>query len=121
MNTFPLILLSVLINTAAQLLLKAGITRIGYFAFSWENVWPIFSKLIINPYILTGLACYVSSVGVWLLVLSRTEVSYAYPITSLGYLFTALASYLLLSEAVTITRVLGILIIMLGVFLVTRS
>lgn len=121
MNIFPLILLSVLINTAAQLLLKEGISRIGYFSYTIENFWPIVSKIIVNPYIIAGMTCYVGSVGVWLMVLSRTEVSYAYPISSLGYVFTALAGYLLLNESMSLSRIAGILIIMCGVFLVTRS
>lgn len=121
MNVLSLILLAVLINTAAQLLLKQGMVRIGHFEFAMNNFFPIATKVAINPYILTGLVCYVSSVAVWLLVLSRTDVSYAYPMMSLGYIATALAAYWLLNEPLTFIRIAGIFVIMVGVFLITRS
>ena len=65
-TTFLLILTGVLLNAAAQLLLKAGTTRIGSFEFSAANVLPIGTQLALQPHILGGLACYVVSVVVWL-------------------------------------------------------
>jgi drug/metabolite transporter (DMT)-like permease len=58
---------------------------------------------------------------VWLIVLAKAEVSYAYPLISLGYVFTAILARLLLGEAVTATRMAGILVTCLGVFIIARS
>lgn len=121
MNTLVLILLSVLINTAAQLLLKQGMNKIGYFGFTMANLWPILTKIAFNPYIIGGMVCYVASVFVWLLVLSRVPVSYAYPMVSLGYITTCLAAVLLFNEVLTIPRVLGIFVIIAGVYLVSKG
>jgi multidrug transporter EmrE-like cation transporter len=121
MALFLLILLSISINTIAQLLLKAGMNRIGHFEFALHNFGPIFVKIASNYFIIAGLAAYVLSVTTWLLVLSRSEVSYAYPLTSLGYILTALAGYFLLNEGLSPLRIVGILVIILGVILVTRS
>ena len=88
MTTLMLILLSVLINTTAQILLKQGMNKIGYFSFTMANLWPILTKIAFSPYVLGGMFCYVASVFVWLLVLSRVPVSYAYPMVSLGYITT---------------------------------
>lgn len=121
MNILALILCGVLLNASAQLLLKAGMNNIGQFAFSWANVWPISIKLAANPFIILGLSCYVFSVIFWLLVLSRTDLSYAYPLVSIGYIITTIAAVLFLHEAVSLQRIIGILIIMLGVYLVTRT
>jgi len=71
--------------------------------------------------ILGGLACYVVSVGVWLLGLSRVDVSIAYPMLSLGYIVNALAAWWLFGEAVTLQRAVGIGIIIVGVYVVARS
>jgi multidrug transporter EmrE-like cation transporter len=117
----PLILLGVLLNAAAQLVLKQGMRQIGFFEFKLENFCRIFSSVALNPYILLGLVFYVISVGVWLLVLSRVEVSFAYPLLSVGYIVTAFSSYLFFNESVTPTRWLGIAIICLGVYFVTKS
>jgi multidrug transporter EmrE-like cation transporter len=121
MQTFALILLAVIINTTAQLLLKAGMDRIGHFAFTWTNIAPISLQVACNPFILGGLATYVLAVIVWLLVLSRVDVSIAYPLVSLGYITTAISAYYLFGEPLTASRILGIGVIMLGVYLIARA
>jgi len=119
--SFSLVLTGVLLNAAAQLLLKAGTNAIGAFAFSAANVAPIGWKLATQPYILSGIGCYVISVAVWILALSRTEVSVAYPMLSIGYIVNAIAAWYLFGEVVTPLRLAGIGIIVLGVFIVARS
>ncbi|MBU1902061.1 MAG: EamA family transporter [Proteobacteria bacterium] len=122
MNRYlPLILLGVLLNAFAQLSLKQGMRTIGHFAFSVENILPIGTKAILNPFVLTGLLCYVISVIVWLMALSRVDVSYAYPLLSVGYIVTAFAGQMFFQEALGPVRWAGILIICIGVLLITRS
>jgi drug/metabolite transporter (DMT)-like permease len=121
MKTMPLILLSVVINVSAQLLLKAGMNRIGFFNFSWANIAPISWQIATNPFILAGLACYVFAVVAWLLVLSRTEVSLAYPLISLGYVLNAIAAYYCFNENLSLSRIAGIGVIILGVYLIART
>jgi len=108
--SFSLILVGVLLNAAAQLLLKAG-----------TNAIPLGLRLAIEPHILAGLACYVVSVVVWIVALSRVPVSIAYPMLSIGYVVNAVAAWYLLGEAVTPMRLAGIGIIVFGVFIVARS
>ncbi|MCP4574897.1 MAG: EamA family transporter [Deltaproteobacteria bacterium] len=117
----PLILLGVLLNATAQLCLKQGMRQVGHFAFSLSNLAPIGFKVALNPFVFAGLVCYVVSVVVWLLALSRVEVSYAYPLLSVGYIVTAFAGQLFFGEALGPMRWAGILVICLGVYLVTRS
>lgn len=121
MMIFALILCGVLLNTGAQLLLKAGMGQIGHFEFSLANALPIGMKVMVNPPIVTGLFMYVLSVGVWLLVLSRVQVSFAYPMLSIGYVVNAVAAYYFFGEPLTSMRVLGIFIIIAGVYLVAQS
>jgi len=122
MNRYlPLILLGVLLNAFAQIALKQGMRTIGHFAFSFENILPVGSRVFVNPYVLAGLFAYVVSVVVWLMALSRVEVSYAYPLLSVGYIVAAFAGQVFFQEALTPVRWAGILIICLGVFLITRS
>ena len=108
--SFWFILAGVLLNAAAQLLLKAG-----------TNAMPLGLRLAIEPHILGGLACYVISVVVWVIALSRVPVSIAYPMLSIGYVVNAIAAWWLLGEAVTPMRLAGIAIIVVGVFVVARS
>jgi drug/metabolite transporter (DMT)-like permease len=119
--SFFLILTGVLLNAGAQLLLKAGVNAVGHFSFSSENVLPIGVQLATQPPILAGLACYVVSVVVWILGLSRVDVSVAYPMLSLGYVVNALAAWWLFGEVITLQRALGIGVILIGVYIVARS
>lgn len=121
MLIFSLIILGVLLNATAQILLKAGMTQIGHFEFSMANAVPIGFKVIGNTPIIGGLTLYVLSVGVWLLVLSRVQVSFAYPMLSIGYIVNALAAYYLFGEPLTSMRMLGIFVIIAGVYLVAQS
>ena len=108
--SFAFILTGVLLNAGAQLLLKAG-----------TNARPLGIALAIEPHILAGLACYVVSVVVWVIGLSKVPVSIAYPMLSIGYVVNAIAAYYLLGEQVTPLRFAGIGVIIVGVFIVARS
>jgi multidrug transporter EmrE-like cation transporter len=119
--SFALVLGGVMLNAAAQLLLKAGTNAVGQFEFTAANAVPVGMRLALEPHILGGIACYVVSVVVWILALSRVEVSIAYPMLSIGYVVNAVAAYYLFGETVTATRLAGIAVIVLGVFIVARS
>ena len=122
MNKYlPLILTGVLLNAVAQIALKSGMRTIGTFTFSLENIVPIGLRVGMNPYVLLGLGCYVVSVVVWLLVLSRVDVSYAYPMLSVGYIVAALAGKAFFGEPVDLVRWMGIVTICVGVYLITRT
>ncbi len=116
-----LILLDVALNVAGQLSLKFGMSKIGNFALAVESLPPVFFKAAFNPYIILGLLCYGMGFMVWLIVLAKAEVSYAYPMISLGYVFTALLAWQLFGENVTFIRLAGIFVTCLGVFIIARS
>jgi drug/metabolite transporter (DMT)-like permease len=116
-----LILMDVILNVTGQLSLKYGMAKIGNFSVSLSTLPPVFLKAATNLYVLFGLVCYGLGFMVWLIVLSKAEVSYAYPLISLGYVFTAIFARALLGEAVGVTRMLGICVTCLGVFLIARS
>jgi multidrug transporter EmrE-like cation transporter len=116
-----LIATGVLLNTAAQLLLKAGTNAVGSFAFTLDTALSTALRLAFNPYILGGLSCYAISLVVWLMALSRTEVSVAYPMLSIGFALNAAIAWWWLGEAISVQRVVGVSIIIVGVFLVARS
>lgn len=119
--SFSLLLTGVLLNAGAQLLLKAGTNAVGHFEFSMENALPVGMRLALEPHILGGIACYVISLVVWIMGLSRVEVSVAYPLLSIGYLINAVAAWYLFGESLSALRLTGIGFIIVGVFLVAKS
>ena len=118
---YAFILTGVALNATAQLLLKAGTNAVGRFEFVAGNIVPIASRLAFEPHILAGVVCYVVSLVVWLIGLSRVEVSVAYPMLSLGYIANAVAAWYLFDESVGPLRLAGIGLIVAGVALITRS
>ena len=120
-TSFLLILVSVALNAAAQLALKQGTRAMGLIATDAGSGVAILLRSVGNPWVWAGLGAYVVSVAMWILVLSRVEVSYAYPMVSLGYVMTAVAAKVGWQEELSLTRMVGIGVICLGVFLVAKS
>lgn len=121
LNTFFLILAGVLLNAGAQLLLKAGVTPLGALNVELSTLLPTAFRVLTQWPILAGLACYVISVGVWIVGLSRVDVSLAYPMLSLGYVVNAVAAWWLFGEALGPMRWAGMLLILAGVLVMSRS
>ncbi len=113
MKTIPLILLNVLLLTSGQILWKMGLNQAG--GISLHNL----SRVFFSPLIWAGLALYVVATVVWFVVLSRTELSYAYPLQSTAYVMGVIAAWLILKEIIPVTRWVGVLVIIAGVTLVS--
>ena len=120
-DIFLCILIGVLFNAGAQLLLKAGVNAVGHFEFTRANVLPVGLKIATQWPIIGGLACYVVSVAVWIIGLSRVDVSIAYPMLSLGYVVNAFAAWYLFGEVLSMQRLIGIGIILIGVAVLARG
>ena len=115
------ILISVVAGAAGQVLLKKGMGSMGPLTLSINQLGSVLWRIFTNPYVLVGLAIYVSGTLFWLTALSRVELSYAYPFASLSYVVMLAASWLLFSENITPLRIVGTLIVCLGVFFISRS
>ena len=118
---FALVLTGVLLNAIAQLALKAGVRGLGTIGLSLTDAMPAALRLAGEPWLWLGLGCYVVSVAVWILALSRVEVSIAYPMLSIGYIVNAFAAWTWLGESMNVTKMVGIAIIMLGVLVLARA
>ena len=119
--TFGFIFTGICLNALAQLLLKAGTNAVGAIHLTAENWFTTGLKLATQMPIIGGLTCYVVSVVVWIIGLSRVDVTVAYPLLSLGYIINAIGAWYFLGEAVSGQRLLAIGIIIIGVALLTRS
>lgn len=119
--SFALIWTGVMLNAAAQILMKAGTNSIGYFEFSMENILPIGWKLATEWHIVVALCCYALSVIIWILALSRVPVSIAFPMLSMAYVVNAIAAWYLLGETFNPTKLVGMSVIILGVIIISRA
>jgi multidrug transporter EmrE-like cation transporter len=117
--TFALVLFSVSLNAMAQVVLRKAMTA-GPLPPASDVVALSFA-LVGNLWLWAGMACYAASIGLWLIVLSRVEVSAAYPMLSIGYVIAAVMGFFFLGENVGIERIAGIALIGAGVMLVARA
>ena len=100
---FSLIIFNDVIDTAAQLLMKKGIGQLD------------------NIYFWIGILLYISNFFVWMRILSRVDLSIALPVASVGYMLIPIASVIFLHEQVGTLRWAGIFLIIVGVYIVSKS
>jgi multidrug transporter EmrE-like cation transporter len=118
---FALVMTGVLLNAVAQLALKASVSDTGIIGLDMQSLMSSAGSLVTNLWLWVGLICYGISVVVWILALSRVDVSIAYPMLSIGYIVNAVAASHLFNEPLGIGKVVGIGIIIVGVYVLARS
>ena len=120
-KTLTLAFVSILLLAAGQSLLKYGLTRAGGVSFAGGEIAAGLRTIVTSPYIIMGFAFYGLSSFLWLDVLSKLEISYAFPLVSLTYVLTLFVGGVFFGEVITWVRVLGVLVIIAGVALVAQS
>lgn len=118
--TVLLILLSVSMSAVAQILLKTGLVAPSVTE-AGSGVIATVLRMLLNPWVIGGLGLYFLGAIVWLFVLSRSEVSYAYPFVSLGFVLTMILGATIFGEHVGPARIVGTLLIISGIVFVARS
>jgi drug/metabolite transporter (DMT)-like permease len=115
------ILVSVFFSTVGQLLLKSGMNKLGSVTLSLNQLFPILWRMATNPGVFFGLALYLVGTIFWLAALSRVDLSYAYPFASLSYVVMLFASWMMFDEKITLARIVGTIVICVGVLLIYRN
>jgi multidrug transporter EmrE-like cation transporter len=120
-GTFALLMIAMCLTVTGELLLKTGMNRHGELNVSFSTLAPTAVKLFSSPFVVGGFVFVFSGALFWLAVLSRWPLSLAYPLLSISYIIGIGASVLLLKERVTLVQICGVVVIILGVFLVSRG
>lgn len=115
-----LILVSVFLGAIGQVLVKYGAVNLQ-LNFTAKYLIPSIISILKNFPVMCGIISYGLSFLLWIKVLSKVELSYAYPMVSLGYVIVMIFSYFLFKENISFVRILGVAFIIAGVFLVSRS
>jgi drug/metabolite transporter (DMT)-like permease len=112
---------AIMLLVGGQTLLKVGLNEIGGVSLFDGNPVGSLLGLLRTPWIILGFFCYGVSAILWLDVLSKLDFSMAFPMVSLTYVFSLLIGRLIFHETVGLDRVLGVLLILSGLFFVVRS
>ncbi|OQM77469.1 EamA family transporter [Manganibacter manganicus] len=121
MKYLPFILFTVMTNAAAQLMLKQGMISLGVISFEGANPLLKLLQVVVNPWVFFGLCTFVISMASHLYVLSKVELSFAYPFLSLAYVAVAVFAYFLFREDLNAWRIAGIALICAGTVLIAQS
>jgi drug/metabolite transporter (DMT)-like permease len=117
-----LALVSIAMSAVAQVLFKAGMSAAPVRAALAAGGAPrVIRAVALNPGVLGGLALYGLGTVLWLAVLSRAELSQAYPFVGLSFVLTAVFGVVLFHDALSVSRIAGIAAIVVGVYLVGQS
>lgn len=121
MKQLSLLLVTVGLNVIGQYLMKRGMSDMGAITGTIGEMAQHLARAFLNPWVIGGLGAYGFSTFCWLILLSRVDLSYAYPALSLGYVLITIVGFFVLGEAVSPMRWAAVLIICVGVFLVSQS
>jgi multidrug transporter EmrE-like cation transporter len=121
MKNILLIVLSVSLNATAQILMRRGMLQIGAVSFDGGAVLLMLQAMLSNIFLWLSFLCYGFSIIIWMLVLSRVEVSFAYAFSSLGYVLVTVMGTLILKEHISVTKIIGIAVVCIGVILVAKG
>jgi len=122
MSFLQLLLISVTFNVTANILLKKGVLAAGGVSGHKAKLLQELLKVAVNPLIIFGLFLYALSFIVWLRVLTFNDLSKSYPIfATIVFLLTTLGSAIFLKESITFLRLIGIAVMLLGIFIVAKN
>jgi drug/metabolite transporter (DMT)-like permease len=122
MGQILLFVAGILVTTCANILLRTGMIRFGDLFATQERIFTDLVRLATSPLIVLGLSMYVIGFFIWLKILSLFEVSKVYPImVSATVTLVLIGSSLILKENVSFLRIFGVIVLILGIFLVFRS
>ena len=120
-SIFTAILISVSLNAISHVLLRKAMLVVNANGGLEQPLFQLAYQVALNPFLVLGMSLYAASIVIWLYVLSKIEVSIAYPFQSIGYIIAAVIALLFLGENVTPARATGIALICGGLFFIARS
>jgi len=118
---YLLALAAVSLMTVAQLFLKKGLGSLGGSPQNIGEIAPFFFRAFTNLYVLGAFGMVLLTALVWILAVSKAQLSYIYPFMALSYVLVAFFSWMIFKEDITTLRLAGIILISFGVFLVAKS
>lgn len=106
-------LFSILLGATGQFLFRLGMLHYGIVTVT--GIWRQLGSIMLTPAIFLGFSCFGVSSILWLVVISRWQLSYAYPLVALGYVLAILYGTCLLHENLTLPKILGSCLILVGI------
>jgi len=119
MRTYVLLFVSIALGALGQVTMKWGTMKVA--AVDGEGIRGLLFKYFTNPQILLGLVLYALSAVLWILAISKVNLSFAYPMVALGYIIVFGISHFAFGESISLLRLIGLITIVAGVAMIAKS
>lgn len=120
MNNILIIVISISFSSLAHVFLRKGMKCLVDVG-GHEGLVNLTVGAMSNGWVISGVVLHVLALAVWLVALSRVEVTFAYPFLALGYVFVGLLAWTWLGESMSLPRVVGMIIVVIGIIVLSRS
>lgn len=112
---------TILFTVYSQLIMRWQVQLAGALPGDISGKMYYIAKLLINPWVLSGmLASFLAGVS-WMLSMSKFEISYAYPFMSLNYLIVLAAGYMIFSESMSGLKLIGTILVISGLIVISKG
>ncbi|WP_309248955.1 EamA family transporter [Paenibacillus sp. MZ04-78.2] len=111
MTNYLMLFGNILLLVSGQILFKFGLQKIGGFDLA---------KVAFSPFIISGLALYAVATVLWFIVLTKMNLSVAYPLQSLAYVLGIIAAWFFFGEVITMTKWVGVAAILFGAYMIAK-
>jgi drug/metabolite transporter (DMT)-like permease len=118
---FSIALISVTLNALAQIALRKTMVTTSSLVEGSQGLVDHVGLILLSPWFIGGMMCFVVSLGLWMFVLGKVEVSQAYPLVSIGYILAAIIGHFYLGESVGMVRIAGIGVICVGIVIMAQG
>ena len=109
-----LVSLQTIFLSGGQVMLKLALNQLGTFEWSWNY----FKSVLCDFWLLACGISFGAATILWLYILKEFEFSQAYPLTSLGFVFGMIAAWLVFGESIPFSRWIGLILVVIGCFLI---
>lgn len=117
-----ILLIGLAFESTGVVLLKKGMGRVGEVkAINLPELGRVFKQGVTSPQILLGVFFEALFFGCLLILMSRSDISFLWPLTGLSFVFATFAAMWFLHEQVSVIRWLGVVLIMLGAGFISYS
>ena len=116
-----IILLSILMSSTAHIFLKKGMMTHALNSVKSDGIISLVWTVGTNPWVMGGMFLHVSALVVWLLALSKVDISFAYPFLALGYVLVSAMAWIWLGEEISQMKLFGMGIIIIGILVLAKA
>jgi drug/metabolite transporter (DMT)-like permease len=120
MQSFLMVLFSVIMGATGQTILKMGADKLGSVFVTPQSFFHDIIRIVSTPQVLIALAFYAAGFFTWMKALTKENLSYVYPMYSMSYVVVILYSYFLLREPITLNKFIGVILIIGGVIFINK-